>query len=144
MRLRVVTTVSCLTWILLSPGGAFGEQANNNLLLDGSYIRFNYDGVTPEVSIRIPYVDKVFRIQGGDDIRYPLGNFYDVKVPLSYQVTKRLSFQVIPSIERIYSLQSPFDMVTQGQGIPLNSMFGVGPTQRTQQFLCVFGFRFGF
>jgi hypothetical protein len=136
-------TVSCLIW-MLSPGGAFGEQANNNLLLDGSYIRFNYDGATPEVSIRIPYVEKVFRIQGGDDTRFPLGNYYDVKVPFSYQMTKRLSFQVIPSIERIYSLQSPFDIMTQGQGIPLNSMFGVGSTQSTQQFLCVFGLKFGF
>jgi hypothetical protein len=143
MRLRGTITVSCLIWIL-SPGGALGEQANSNLLLDGSYIRFNYDGVAPEVSIRIPYVDKVFRIQGGDDNRFPLGNYYDVKVPLSYQLTKRLSFQMVPSIERIYSLQSPFDITTQGPGMPLNSLFGLGASHRTQQFLFVVGLRFGF
>ena len=125
-------------------GRVFGEQANNNLLLDGSFIRFNYDGMTPEVSIRIPYVNKVLRIQGGDELRVPMGNHYDVKVPLSYQITNRLSFQVIASIERIYSLQSPFDIATQGQGIPLNSLFGFGPSHHTQQLLCVVGLSFGF
>ena len=143
MRLCVMTTVSCLIWIL-SPGGVFGQQANNNLLLDGSFIRFNYDGMTPEVSIRIPYVNKVLRIQGGDELRVPMGNYYDVKVPLSYQMTNHLSFQVITSIERIYSLQTPFDIATQGQGIPLNSLFGFGPSHHTQQLLCVFGLSVGF
>ena len=143
MRLCIVTTVSCLIWLLF-PGWVFGEQANANLLLDGSYIRFNYDGTTPEVSVRIPYINKVVRFQGGDELRFPMGNYYDVKVPLSYPMTKHLSFQVIPSIERIYSLQSPFDIATQGQGIPLNSMFGSGPSYRTQQFLCVFGLSFSF
>ena len=140
MRLGVVATVSCLIWILL-PGWVFGEQANNNLLLDGSYIRFNYDGTTPEVFIRIPYVNKVLRIQGGDELRFPMDNYYDVKVPFSYQMTKRLSFKVVPSIERIYSLQSPFDIATQGHGVPLNSL---GPSRQTQQLLCVFGLSFGF
>ena len=143
MRLWVMSTVACLIGIL-SPGWALGEQAKNNLLLDGSYIQFNYDGMTPEVSIRIPYVNKVLRFQGGDELRFPLGNHYDVKVPLSYQMTKQLSFQVIASIERIYSLQSPFDIATQGQGIPLNSLFGFGPSSRTQQLLCVFGLSFVF
>ena len=143
MRVCVVTVLACLIWSL-SPGAAFGEQNDKSLLLGGSYIRFNYDGSTPEVSIRIPYTDTVMRIQGGDEFRFPMSNFYDVKVPLSYRMTNHLTIQLTTSIERIYSLQSPFDLATRGQGIPLNSLFGFGPSHSTQQLLCVFGLSFGF
>ena len=143
MRVCVVTTLACLIWSL-SPGAAFGEQRDKSLLLDDSYIRFNYDGLTPEVSIRIPYTDKVMRIQGGDELRFPISNYYDVKVPLSYHLTNHVTLQLTASIERIYSLQSPFDLATHGQGIPLNSLFGFGPSHSTQQLLCVFGLTFGF
>jgi hypothetical protein len=144
MRASVLIAVTCL--IVLTPlTGASAEQSYNNLLLDGSYIRFNSDGLNPEVLIRIPYFDKVVRIQGGEELRFPMSNYYDVKVPLSYRLTKRLSAQVVASIERIYSFQSPFDMATNNSpGIPLNSMFGFGPSHNTQQLLCVFGLSFTF
>ena len=144
MRACLVLFLTCLI-VLAALNSAFAEQSYNHLLLDGSYIRFNYDGLTPEVLIRIPYIDKVLRIQGGEELRFPMSNYYDVKVPLSFQLTKRLSAQVVTSIERIYSFQSPFDMAaTNSPGIPLNSMFGFGPSHQTQHLLCVFGLSFSF
>ena len=71
----------------------FADQGYNNLLLDGSYIRFNNDGAVPEVLIRIPYIDKVMRIQGGDELRFPMSHYYDVKVPLRFQFTSRFSMK---------------------------------------------------
>jgi hypothetical protein len=143
MRACLVIFLTCLI-VLAALTSTFAEQGYNHLLLDGSYIRFTYEGLNPEVLIRIPYIDKVMRIQGGEELRFPMRNYYDVKVPLSFQFTKRLSAQVVTSIERIYSFQSPFDMATNSPGIPLNSMFGFDSSHHTQQLLCVFGLSFSF
>ncbi len=142
MRLSSFCILALLV-LILSVTDAFADQGYNNLLLDGSYIRFNYDGVVPEVLIRIPYIDKVMRIQGGDELRYPMRHYYDVKVPLRFQFTSRFAMQMTASVERIYSMQSPYGDASGGAGIPLNSLFGFG-AQNTQQFLGVFSLTFSF
>jgi hypothetical protein len=143
MRLSIICVLVLLIVTMLLTD-VFAEQGYNNLLLDGSYLRFNYDGVVPEVLIRIPYIDKVMRIQGGDELRVPMSHYYDVKVPLRFQFTNFLSMQLIASIERIYPMQSPYAEATGGSGVPLNSLFGLGASQRTQQFLGVFSLNFSF
>ena len=144
MRLSIVSSLFTLALLILtfSLTDAFAEQGYNNLLLDGSYVRFNYDGTRPEVLLRIPYIDKVMRIQGGDELRYPMSHYYDVKVPLSYQFTRQFSMQMTASIERIYPMQSPYADASGGAGVPLNSLFGA--SNHTQQLLGIFSLNFSF
>jgi hypothetical protein len=142
MRLSIICVLVLLIVTMLLTD-VFAEQGYNNLLLDGSYLRFNYDGVVPEVLIRIPYIDKVMRIQGGDELRVPMSHYYDVKVPLRFQFTSLFSMQLTASIERIYPMQSPLADATGGVGIPLDSL-RLGGSQRTQQFLGVFSLNFNF
>ena len=143
MRLSHLSAFALLV-LILSFTNAFAEQGYNNLLLDGSYIRFNYDGAIPEVAIRIPYIDKIMRIQGGDELRFPMSNYYDVKVPLRYQFTSQFSMQMTAYIERIYPMQSPYADASGGTGFPLNSLFGFGSSHHTQQLLGVFSLTFSF
>ena len=140
MRLSILC-VSALLVLLLSLTNVFADQGYNNLLLDGSYLRFNYDGGVPEVLIRIPYVDKVMRIQGGEELRLPMSYYYDVKIPLRYQFTSQFSMQFTAYVERIYPMQSPY--ANGGAGVPLNSLFGFG-AQNTQQLLGIFSLSFSF
>ena len=143
MRLSVLLVLALLM-MALTLTDAFADQGYKNLLLDGSYVRFNYDGTRPEVLIRIPYIDKVMRIQGGDELRLPMSYYYDVKVPLSYQFTRQFSMQMTASIERIYPMQSPYADASGGAGVPLNSLFGFGASNHTQQFLGIFSLNFSF
>ena len=143
MRLPILFIVSLLV-LILSFSDAFADPGYNNLLLDGSYIRFNYDGGVPEVLIRIPYLEKVLRIQGGDELRLPMSHYYDVKIPLRYQLTSQFSMQMTASIERIYPMQTPYADASGGLGVPLNSLFGSGASHHTQQLLGVFSLTFAF
>ena len=143
MRLSILLVLALLT-LALTLSDAFADQGYNNLLLDGAYLRFKYDGAFPEVLIRIPYIDKVMRIQGGDELRYPMSHYYDVKVPLSYQFTRQFSMQMTASIERIYPMQSPYADASGGAGVPLNSLFGFGASHHTQQLLGIFSLNFSF
>jgi hypothetical protein len=143
MRFSFLCVLVLLT-LVLSLTDAFADQGYKNLLLDGSFVRFNYDGTVPEVLIRIPYFDKVMRIQGGDELRFPMSYYYDVKVPLRYQFTNQFSMQMTASIERIYSMQSPYADASGGAGVPLNSLFGFGASNHTQQFLGIFSLNFSF
>lgn len=143
MRVSILCILTLLT-LMLSLTNAFAEQGYNNLLLDGSYLRFNYDGAVPEVLIRIPYIDKVMRIQGGEEIRFPMSYYYDVKVPFRYQFTNLFYMQLTAYIERIYPMQSPYADSSGGTGVPLNSLFGFGDSHHTQQLLGIFSFNFSF
>ncbi len=143
MRLSILFVVALLA-LTLSLTDAFADQGYKNLLLDGSLVRFNYDGTVPEVLIRIPYIDKVMRIQGGDELRFPMSYYYDVKVPLRYQFTNQFSMQMTAYIERIYPMQSPYADASGGSGVPLNSLFGFGSSHHTQQLLGIFSLNFSF
>jgi len=143
MRLSILFVVALLA-LTLSLTDAFADQGYNNLLLEGSFVRFNYDGTVPEVLIRIPYLDKVMRIQGGDELRFPMSYYYDVKVPLRYQFTSQFSMQMTAYIERIYPMQSPYADASAGSGVPLNSLFGFGSSHHTQQLLGIFSLNFSF
>jgi hypothetical protein len=139
MQFRAVFFILTST-LLMVTNVSFAETRPNALLLDGSFIHFNYDGLNPEVIVRIPFTDTSFRIQGGDEQRFPLGNEYDLRIPFNYKLTKYAELRFSSGIERIYLAQTPTNLLNSGGGVPLNSL----GSAHTQQILFVFGLGFSF
>jgi len=137
----VILTLTMGAVVLLLACPASAETLNGTLTHDASFIRFIYNGLQPEVMLRIPFSGNIIRIQRGDLLEFPLDPYVDVKIPLTYRFSKHWFMHLTATMERMYLIQSPVDIISHNRGVPLNSL---GPNNSTQQLLLVFGLTFSF
>jgi hypothetical protein len=127
----------------LVPRGSYSaEIPGTKLLPNDSLIAFNESELKPSVVIRIPFSSMRFDIQTREEFKAPLGRYVDAKIPLSYRFSNKLFLHLNGTMERVYLMQTPFEVVSgNGWGVPLSTMYG---SVQTQQVVVEFGLTFGF
>ena len=141
MQLRLFIIAFSFT-LLTAPGCYSAEVPSTDLLWDPAFIRFSYNESSPAVLIRIPFTETRFRIQTREELRAPLGRYTDMKIPLSYHFTNKVLMHLTGTMERMYLMQSPREMLNStGWGVPLGTMYG---SAQTEQVVIEFGFSMGF
>ena len=96
--------------------------------------------VGPEIALRIPFaVGTSLRTQDGDELKLPLSPSVDVTLPMTYHFTSNWTAYLTGMVERIYSAQSPTEILSSG-GVPLGTISG----SSTQQLSINFGITYPF
>jgi hypothetical protein len=141
MRFILLLLAVSLTSFL--PQGTYSaEIPQANLVPNDAFITFTTSSLNPSILIRIPFSGIRFDIRTREEFKAPLGRYVDAKIPLSYHLSNNLFFHLTGTMERVYLMQAPSEIVQgNGWGVPLSTMYG---SVQSQQAVVEFGFTFGF
>jgi hypothetical protein len=141
--MRFIVLMLGVSLTSLVPQGSYSaEIPHAKLVPSSSFITFNDSDLHPSVLIKIPFSGMRFDIQTREEFKAPLGRYVHAKIPLSYHLSNNLFLHLTGTMERVYLMQTPVEIVHgSGWGVPLSTMYG---SVQSQQAVVEFGLTFGF